>query len=56
MKDKMSLIKGGHSVEVSGSYVNNIIWEVVCDNVFEEIKDNYEIVLQGFDYIYFLNC
>ena len=33
-----ALVKGGYSVEVSGSDGNKVLWEVINDNVVEEGK------------------
>ena len=38
MNGKKALIKGGYSMEVSGSDGKTIIWEVVDDNVVQEGK------------------
>ena len=36
MKEKLLLLKGGHSMEVSGSYEKKFIWEAVENNFVEE--------------------
>ena len=49
MNDLKILIKGGYSVEVSGSDWNNVLWGFVYNHVFEE-GDQYDgIGLRGFD-------
>ena len=42
------LLKGVYSVEVSGSGGEKLLWEVVDDNVVHNLKDNDDILLQGF--------
>ena len=43
------LIKGGYSVDVSGSDENTVLREVVDNHVFRETKDNDKIGLNQFD-------
>ena len=38
MNENKPLIKGGYSVEVPGSDWERVIWKVVYDHDFEEIK------------------
>ena len=45
MYEKLLLLNGGYSVEVSGSYRKKLHWEVIDDHVVEEPKDNYDIGL-----------
>ena len=40
-------------MEVSGSSVNKVIWEVVDDNFVEKGKDHDEIGLRGFGFNFF---
>ena len=49
----MRVLKGGYSLEVSGSDGKKVLWESVCDNVVEGVKEHYEIGLWGFDFIFF---
>ena len=53
MNKKVALIKGGYSVEVSGSEGEKVLWGVVDDHVVEEEKNNYEIGIRGNDLIFF---
>ena len=45
MREKISLIKYGYSVEVSGSGETEVVWEVIEDHVVKETKENDEIGL-----------
>ena len=38
MNERKFLIKGGYSVEVSGSYGKKVLWGVVDDRVVEDGK------------------
>ena len=40
-------------MEVSGSDVKKVIWEVVDDNGLEEVKDHDKIGIWGFDFNFF---
>ena len=54
MNDSKALIKGGYSVEVSGSDGNKVLWGVVDAHVVEEGKEHDEIGLRGFDFNFLL--
>ena len=47
------LIKGGYSVEVSGSDRKKVLWEVVDDHVVGEGKEYDEMGLCGFGFNFF---
>ena len=47
MNYKEALIKGGCSVEVSGSDGYKVLWEVVDDHVVEEGNNHDDIGLRG---------
>ena len=46
MRQKLSLIDVGYSVEVSGSDRKKVVWEVIQDHVVKYPKGNDEIVLR----------
>ena len=50
MKNKLSLIKGSCSVELSCSDEKNMIREVSDYHIYEEPKENIEIGLHGYDF------
>ena len=53
MSNKQSLMKGGYSVEVSGSGGREVIWEVVDNHVVKYPKGNNEIGLRVFYFYLF---
>ena len=53
MYKKLSLINGGYYVEVYGSDGKKGLWEVADYRIVEDIKEHYEIGLQGFNIILF---
>ena len=50
MREKLSLVKGGYSMEVSCSDGKKVVWEVIENPIFKEPKENSEIGLRGFDF------
>ena len=47
MNKKKELIKGGYSMEVSGSDEKKVLWELVNDHVVEEGKEHDDIGRRG---------
>ena len=50
MWEKISLIKGGYSVEVSSYDGNKMVWGFIVDHVVKNPKNNSEIEPQGFNF------
>ena len=39
------LVKGGYSVEVADNYGKKVIWEVIDENVVEEVVEHEDVGL-----------
>ena len=52
MRENITLIKDGYSVKILGYYGKKVIWKVINDHVVKYPKENDDIRLRGFNFIF----